>query len=48
MTCEVCIHYFVCYKRNDFPDFPDRCGDFIDINKVEEIKEGDDNDPKQK
>ena len=47
MTCETCGHYYVCYKVNDIPDFPDRCGDFIDIDK-NKLKEGDGNDSKQK
>ena len=29
MTCKDCIHFEVCYKKNDYDNFPDRCGDFI-------------------
>jgi len=29
MTCKDCIHSGLCYKENDYKNFPDRCGDFI-------------------
>lgn len=29
MTCKDCIHSGLCYKENDYDNFPDRCGDFI-------------------
>ena len=29
MTCKDCIHSGLCYKENDYENFPDRCGDFI-------------------
>ena len=31
MTCKDCIHSDVCYKENDYEDFPDKCGDFISV-----------------
>lgn len=33
MTCKDCIHRGLCYKENDYENFPDRCGDFIS-NKI--------------
>lgn len=33
MTCKDCIHSGLCYKENDYENFPDRCGSFIS-NKV--------------
>lgn len=29
MTCKDCIHSGLCYKQNDYENFPDRCGSFI-------------------
>ena len=29
MTCKDCIHSGVCYKENDYANFPDKCGSFI-------------------
>ncbi len=29
MTCKECIHSGICYKENDYDNFPDRCGSFI-------------------
>lgn len=29
MTCKDCIHSGLCYKENDYDNFPNRCGDFI-------------------
>lgn len=29
MTCKDCIHSGVCYKENDYENFPEKCGDFI-------------------
>lgn len=29
MTCKDCIHSGLCYKENDYDNFPDRCGNFI-------------------
>ena len=29
MTCKDCIHSGLCYKENDYENFPDRCGNFI-------------------
>lgn len=29
MTCKDCIHSGLCYKENDFNNFPDKCGSFI-------------------
>lgn len=29
MTCKGCIHSGVCYKKNDYANFPDRCGSFV-------------------
>ena len=29
MTCKDCIHSGLCYKENDYENFPDRCGSFI-------------------
>ena len=36
MTCKDCIHSGLCYKENDYENFPDRCGNFIP-----EIPQGD-------
>lgn len=33
MTCKDCIHSGLCYKENDYDNFPDRCGDFISNNE---------------
>ena len=33
MTCKDCIHSGLCYKENNYDNFPDRCGDFI-LNKA--------------
>ena len=29
MTCKDCIHSGLCYKENDYENFPDRCGSFV-------------------
>jgi hypothetical protein len=29
MTCKDCIHSGLCYKENDYENFPDRCRSFI-------------------
>lgn len=29
MTCKDCIHSGLCYKENEYENFPDRCGSFI-------------------
>ena len=29
MTCKDCIHSGLCYKENDYENFPNRCGNFI-------------------
>ena len=29
MNCKDCIHSGLCYKENDYENFPDRCGSFI-------------------
>ena len=29
MTCKNCIHSGLCYKENDYENFPDKCGSFI-------------------
>ena len=29
MTCKDCIHSGLCYKENDYENFPDICGSFI-------------------
>ena len=36
MTCKDCIHSGLCYKENDYENFPNRCGNFIP-----EIPQGD-------
>lgn len=38
MTCKDCIHSGLCYKENEYNNFPDRCGEFIS-NKVLEERE---------
>ena len=40
MTCKECIHSGLCYKENNFNDFPDRCGDFISDKVLEERPQG--------
>lgn len=30
MTCKDCIHSELCYKKNEYDNFPDRCGSFIE------------------
>lgn len=29
MTCKDCIHSGLCYKENDYANFPDKCGSFV-------------------
>ncbi len=29
MTCKDCIHSGLCYKENEYENFPNRCGSFI-------------------
>jgi len=29
MTCKDCIHSGLCYKENDYENFPEKCGSFI-------------------
>ena len=36
MTCKDCIHDRLCYKENDYENFPDRCGDFISVKVLED------------
>lgn len=38
MTCKDCIHSGLCYKENDYENFPDRCGDFISDKVLDEVK----------
>lgn len=40
MTCKECIHSGVCYKENDYDNFPDRCGEFISDKILEERPQG--------
>lgn len=41
MTCkENCIHSGLCYKENDYDNFPDRCGDFISNKVLEKRPQG--------
>lgn len=40
MTCKYCIHSGLCYKENDYENFPDRCGDFISNKVLEEKPKG--------
>ena len=40
MTCKDCIHSGLCYKENEYENFPDRCGEFIDYLKVSEDVSG--------
>lgn len=40
MTCKNCIHSGLCYKENDYANFPDRCGDFISDKVLEERPKG--------
>ena len=40
MTCKDCIHSGLCYKENDYDNFPDRCGDFISDKVLEERPQG--------
>lgn len=40
MTCKDCIHSGLCYKENDFNNFPDRCGDFISDKVLEDRPQG--------
>lgn len=40
MTCKDCIHSGVCYKENDYDKFPDRCGDFISDEVLDERPQG--------
>lgn len=39
MTCKDCIHNGLCYKENDYDNFPDRCGNFIPERPQGEWKE---------
>ena len=39
-TCKDCIHSGLCYKENDYENFPDRCGDFISNKVLEERPHG--------
>ena len=36
MTCKDCIHSGLCYKENDYKNFPDRCGSFISDKALKE------------
>lgn len=39
MTCKDCIHCGLCYKENDYENFPEVCGSFIPesiLNKEDE------------
>lgn len=36
MTCKDCIHSGLCYKENDYDNFPDRCGEYISDKVLEE------------
>lgn len=38
MTCKDCIHSGLCYKENDYENFPYRCGDFISVKVLDEVK----------
>ena len=40
MTCKDCIHSGLCYKENDYENFPDRCGSFISDKVLEEQPQG--------
>ena len=40
MTCKDCIHSGLCYKENDYDNFPDRCGSFISNKILEERPHG--------
>ena len=40
MTCKDCIHSGLCYKENDYENFPDRCGSFISDKVLEERSQG--------
>lgn len=40
MTCKDCIHSGLCYKENDYENFPDRCGEFISDKVLEERPQG--------
>lgn len=40
MTCKDCIHSGLCYKENDYENFPDRCGSFISNKVLEERPKG--------
>lgn len=37
MTCKDCIHSGLCYKENEYDNFPDRCGDFVPERLPEEV-----------
>ena len=39
-TCKDCVHSGLCYKENDYDNFPDRCGDFISDKVLEERPQG--------
>lgn len=39
MNCKDCIHSGLCYKENEYDNFPDRCGRFISYKVLEEILE---------
>lgn len=40
MTCKDCIHSGLCYKENDYENFPDRCGEFISDKILEKRPKG--------
>lgn len=40
MTCKDCIHSGLCYKENDYENFPNRCGDFISDKVLDERPQG--------
>ena len=40
MTCKDCKHRELCYKENDYENFPYRCGDF-EVDLCESCKNGD-------
>lgn len=40
MTCKDCIHSGLCYKENDYVNFPDKCGSFIYDKVLEERPQG--------
>jgi len=48
MTCKDCIHSGLCYKENDFDNFPDRCGSFISDKVLDERPQGEFTDLERK